>query len=283
MTSGKRNILNQLLKQWPQGAVLVCSKLREYGISQQLLSYYVKSNWLRKIGQGAFIRAGDKVDWTGALYAIQTQLCMKVYVGGKTALEFSGIQHFFHLGSGGVVWLFGQKGEKLPRWFCDDNKLHRWNVKIKYITSTLFKDQQLGLQQREIGRHIITNSVVSKHLSDYSIVISSIERAILELLYLIPSEQSLEEAKYLMEGLMTMRPDLLQKLLENCNSIKTKRLFIFLADFCRLPCLAHLDLSKINLGNGKRVIGKGGYYIAKYQLSIPKNFVNTFKEEFESD
>jgi len=63
----------------------------------------------------------------------------------------------------------------------------------------------------------------------------------------------------------------------------TEPLFLFLADFCNLPCFKQLDLKKINLGKGKRCIGTGGRYIAKYLISIPENFVNTFLEEFEDN
>lgn len=71
----------------------------------------------------------------------------------------------------------------------------------------------------------------------------------LELLYLVPKEQSLEEAKYLMEGLMTLRSKLLQTLLEQCQSIKVKRCFalkggaainIFIRDLPRYSIDIHL-------------------------------------------
>ena len=101
------------------------------------------------------------------------------------------------------------------------------------------------------------------------------------MLYLVPSQQTLIESKYLIEGLMTLRPDLLQLLLTQCQSVKVKRLFLFLANLCRLPCLEHLDLSKVDLGKGKRMIGEGGHYVPKYQLSVSKNFADTFKEEIE--
>ena len=45
--------------------------------------------------------------------------------------------------------------------------------------------------------------------------------------------------------------------------------------------LQQLNLARIDLGSGKRVIGKGGRYIAKHRISIAEYFVNTFLEEFE--
>lgn len=64
----------------------------------------------------------------------------------------------------------------------------------------------------------------------YSIKVSVPERAIMELLSLVPKEESFEGAAYLMEGLGTLRPTLVQTLLEHCRFVKVKRLFMFLAE-----------------------------------------------------
>ncbi|MBA2654866.1 MAG: type IV toxin-antitoxin system AbiEi family antitoxin domain-containing protein [Gammaproteobacteria bacterium] len=61
----------------------------------------------------------------------------------------------------------------------------------------------------------------------------------------------------------------MQELLEKCTSIKVKRLFLFFADTNQLPCFKYLDLTALNLGKGKRVIGNGGMFVPKYQLSVP--------------
>lgn len=258
--------INQLLKVWPSGTVAVQAWLNIKKISKDLTKQYVRSHWLERIGRGAFIKSGSKVDWIGGLYALQAQMNLDVHAGGKTALNLLGIHHFVHLDAGDVVWLFGKRGEILPKWFVKNSGWDQSQSNIKYITTTLFDVSHLGLQE-----HSFSN--------EYAVRVSSPERAILEMLYLVPSQQTLIESKYLIAGLMTLRPDLLQSLLEACQSVKVKRLFLFLADLCHLPCLEHLDLSKIDLGKGKRMIGEGGCYVSKYQISVSKNFVNTFKEE----
>ena len=271
MTSGNKNKLNQLLKLWPSGMPITHNDLKKMHIYQQLVSCYVKSGWLEPLGRGAFKKAGDQVNWLDALTYIQTNLHKPVHLAAKTALEFAGVQHFYHPNTGTPVWLFGQTGQRLPAWFLSGDTKRTWGRTINYLTPTLFLDDTLGLSQQHLEQYV---------QSDSKTLISSLERAMLESLYLVPKLQSLEEAKYLMEGLVTLRPKLLQKLLEQCTSIKVKRLFLFLADFCQLPCFKHLDVGLINLGSGKRVIGTGGYYIGKYKLSLPKKFVNTFHEEF---
>lgn len=51
----------------------------------------------------------------------------------------------------------------------------------------------------------------------------------MEMLYLVPKVHSFEEADLIMESLSTLRGDLLQKLLEKCNSVKVKRMFLYLS------------------------------------------------------
>ena len=63
--------------------------------------------------------------------------------------------------------------------------------------------------------------------------------------------------------------DVVQKLLEQCNSIKIKRIFLYLAEKLELPCFKRLILKKMNLGKGKRVIVKGGKLDTKYNITIP--------------
>jgi hypothetical protein len=104
----------------------------------------------------------------------------------------------------------------------------------------------------------------------FSIQISTRERAALELLYLIPEKQQYEEAKALFEGLQGLRPKLVQSLLEDCTSIKAKRLFLHLAEETNQPWFSELKIERVTLGKGKRVIGEGGRFDSKYNISVPK-------------
>jgi len=74
-----------------------------------------------------------------------------------------------------------------------------------------------------------------------------------------------EEAKNLMQGLLTLRPIRLQELLENCVSIKAKRIFLYLAEYCNMPWLNKLTLDNISLGSGKRQVEENGQLDTKYQ------------------
>lgn len=247
----KNHKLNYLLNEWVPGTVLLSSWLEKQGYSTSLLAQYRKNSWIASIGYGANIRPKDKVDWTGGLVALQEQAGLLVHVGGKSALQLQGYAHFLPLGKNTVVTLFGPSGIKPPLWFLK----HSWDVKIFYTMSGIFSKQDLGMTQKNMGA--------------YFIKISAPERAILEVLHLIPHEESYEEAKLLMEGLSTLRPKLIQELLEHCSSVKVKRLFMHLAEKCNHDWGKELTKEKIDFGKGKRMIVRGGYFDPKYNISVP--------------
>jgi len=82
-----------------------------------------------------------------------------------------------------------------------------------------------------------------------------------EVCYDVPDKESYEEAGLLMEGLTTLRPDLVQELLKECRSVKAKRLFMYLAEKQGHAWVKKLDLGKIDFGSGNH-----GTYDAKYQI-----------------
>ena len=103
--------------------------------------------------------------------------------------------------------------------------------------------------------------------------LSSPERAILECLYLTPTRFDMVECYQLLEGLANLRPKVMQELLEKCNSIKVKRLFLFMASKLNHQWLPFIDQDKIDLGTGDRILVNEGVYISKYKISVPKEVV----------
>ena len=77
-----------------------------------------------------------------------------------------------------------------------------------------------------------------------------------------------------MEGLNNLRPNQVQKLLEDCSSIKVKRLFLYLAEKANHNWVKHLNTERIDLGSGKRSIVKNGVYDSKYKITVPVELAN---------
>ncbi len=252
MTTKNRTKINKLVSDWPKGTVYTASHLKKLGYNYDLIRFYKKSHWIVPVGNGAYRLFNDTVEWYGGIYALQTQLGLSIHVGGKTALEIRGMSHYLSEKIN-RCFLYGHRGIKLPQWF----KHYNWNTKIHFVTTNLFPKS-------------LPDSFSNYPHRDFNIRISSPERAAMEMLYHIPEEQGFDEAQKIMENLFTLRPAIVQKLLENCKSIKVKRLFMYMAEKHTLPWVDDLNLTKVNFGSGERLIVKSGRLDKKYKITVPK-------------
>lgn len=251
MPSNNAIKINNLLKTAPRSAVLTTAWLKKHGISNKLAWWYVKSGWFKHVADGAYCFAGDTVTWAGAVAAIQHQLQLPIYPGAKTALQLLGKSHYISMDLQ-IIQLFAAPQTKLPRWL----QAPYWKESFKVYRPALFSSVNDAM-------------LTTLEINGQSITLSSPEKASLELCYLVPNEVTFTEAALTLEGLSRMRPKLMQKLLENCQSYKAKRLLLYLAEYFEHQWLAEIDLSRVDLGKGKRVIAGGGHYNAKYKISVP--------------
>lgn len=254
MSTDSKLKINQLLSSHPSGIVYLSSWLVKQGYSLDLQKRYRKSDWFTSIGTGAMIRSGEDVGYEGAIYALQKQAGLFIHPGGKTALALLGKLHYLEL-SQKRVSLFGGKSERLPVWCVR----YDWGIKLDYHSSS-FLPPDIGLTEIE--------------LKTFSIKVSNAARALMECLYLAPKKQTLLECYQLMEGLNNLRPDLVQNLLENCTSIKVKRLFLYMAEKASHSWFPHIKTKTMDLGSGKRSIVEDGVYNRKYKITVPKELEN---------
>jgi hypothetical protein len=243
--------INRLINLWTVGTPSATSYLNDIGFSRDLLVKYKNSGWLESFGRGAYIRSGDRVTWLGALFTLQAQLGLSVHAGGKTALERKGYAHYLPARQK-RVFLYGPRGLILPAWFKGD----RFGVEFVVTRTNIFPPES-----RE--------GFTEFQEKDFSVRISSPERAMLEMLHLVPLKVGFDEARLVMGNLVTLRPEVVQGLLEACRSVKVKRLFLYMAENQGHAWLSQVDLSKVDLGKGKRMIVSNGRYDAKYQITVP--------------
>lgn len=254
MHNKPRSKINRLISHWPRGTLATASYLNTKGFSHDLLTKYKNSGWIQSFGRGAYILNGDKVEWPGALYALQTQQGLSLHPGGKTALELKGYAHYLPSRER-KIFLYGTQGLVLPSWFKGDHL----GVNITLIRTNLFPmDNETGFSEFKEREFILK--------------ISAPERAAMEMLHLVPGKVGFDEAFLVMENLATLRPELVKKLLILCRSIKVKRLFMFMAEEHGHPWASDLDLSMVDLGKGKRMIVPKGRFVRKYQITVPKDY-----------
>ena len=250
MSVEKDKKLKRLLEHWPDGHVGTSKWLNQYKISAQLAQRYLKSGWIKSIGRGAYKKSNNNIHWYSGLNALQTQLGKDIHLGGPSALLVQGTSHYIRFG-GETMYLFMSLKNKLPKWF----DMYNWGVKIMPIKTSVFPEIT-GISELEY--------------KNVRIKASDKERAILECLYLAPKSMDLLECYQLVESLQSIRPVIMQSLLEQCSSIKVKRLFLYMAKKARLPVWEYLKLDNIKLGQGDRAIVEEGVYVSEFKISIPK-------------
>ena len=230
------------------------SWLLDNGISYELQRNYKKFQWLQSIGKGAMFRTGDEPTIYSALSSMNQQLNKHFHIGAMTALDMQGYSHYLPMGKQTVV-LFSPRNEYFPKWLLE----YDWNVILRTFKTEYFPDSSSIMEMQQDG---------------FTLLVSERERAFMECLLLAPEYYNLTDLYYVMESLTTLRPVVVQELLENSKSVKVKRLFLYMAEKAAHPWFKHLDLSKIDLGNGKRMLVKNGVYNSKYQITLPRDLVN---------
>jgi hypothetical protein len=248
--------INKILQDLPRNVVATTKWLGLYGIGSDLLHRYKQSHWFTTIGHGAVIRTGDNPSWAGAVYALQEQLKLPVHIGGKSAIGYQGHAHYLPLGKE-IVTLYCPYKTDIPKWFVN----YDWKVNLKIKVINLFKsDTDETIKKREV--------------QGFPLMVSSLERALFEILADVPGNQTLDESLKIIESLNTLNPGILQTLLETCNSIKVKRLFLLLAEKANHQWLQRLKIETIDLGSGNRVLYKGGTLNKKYKITILRDWAD---------
>jgi hypothetical protein len=209
-----KNPIKSLQTRVPRGCPLDISTLSQLGISSALAHYYLTSGWLQRLGRGVFALPNDTLEVNACVKFLAGRI-PGLHVGGKTALAWRGILH--NLSERESIWLFGDLSTTLPRWFTD-------RFAVTYLKRKLFSTRL----PHDFGLSPLPETPDGP-------LVSEPERALLELLSEVGLRVSVEEARNIMEGLGSPRPETLQVLLKHCNRIKVVRLCVSWAKELNLP------------------------------------------------
>ena len=273
MAVQKRNKLNQLKRSLPEGLLVDAAWLENRGYSRSLRSHYVASDWLEQPCRGVFQRPRGKLRWEQVAISLQSLLDYPVAVGGRTALNMQGHAHYLRH-SQPPTHLYGYSG--LPGWLARLNldqpfvchNSHRLFPTLSFPQGKIPLDY---LKSEDSGKTLNCGlRIVSWGQWHWPLVLSTPERAYLELLDELPGKETFDEVDKIMEGLVNLSPRRVQMLLENTRSIKVKRLFLFFAHRHGHRWLNHLQEEKINLGTGKRKLVQNGVLDPNYLITVPE-------------
>jgi len=273
----KRYPLNQLLTSLVPGLVVDAAWLKAQGISRTSIHDYVQHGWLERIAPRVYRRptaAGGEssLRWDIAIVSAQRIGTPTFYAGGLTALELLGQGHYARLGAERTVHLYDPQGTA-PSWLLALST----DATMILHKRKLFADPELGLEWRRLdfGTGRIGATVPSpdpREPWDYFMRIAGAERAAVEMMEMVGATLGFEHADIVFEGLTTLRPRLLSSLLESCESVRAKRLFLLFTDRHGHGWAKHLYRENVNLGRGKRQIVPGGRLDPRYQITVPRDF-----------
>ncbi|MCY4264690.1 MAG: type IV toxin-antitoxin system AbiEi family antitoxin domain-containing protein [Gammaproteobacteria bacterium] len=270
MSEQNKSKINRLEQLLPEGLLVDASWLEERGYYRSLRAKYVSSGWLEQPVRGVYRRPRGELGWEQLVISLQTLLELPVSIGGRTALELQGHTHYVSP-SQQSIHLYSD--EKLPAWL---DKLPLEQVFIRHNRQRFLPpceqpNEALSLDQTAPESKVLKGAlrVIPWGQWNWPLVMSTPERAYLELLDELPRHETFHMADVIMEGLVNLGPRRMQALLEQTTSIKVKRLFLFFADRHRHQWFSRIDQDAIDLGSGKRVLEKGGKLDPVYQITVP--------------
>lgn len=265
--------LNQLEHDLPEGLVVDAAWLSRNGYSTALRSKYVATGRLEQPVRRVYRRSRGSLGWEQVVISLQTLLSQPLVVGGRTALDLQGFAHYVS-DSVREVHLYGDAPP--PSWLA---KLELGVAFHFHNAARLFPAMPVPVSAPDLGAFVLkTSAETDAHFTiqtwgqwDWPMILSTPERALLELLDELPARESFHQVDMLMEGLVNLRPGRMQRLLTECQSVKVKRLFFFFADRHPHAWRKRLDATAVDLGHGKRMLVRGGRLDKRYQITVPED------------
>lgn len=269
--------LKPFLDAAPEGFLVDAKWLTGRGIARASIHDYAARGWLVPVARGVYRRpvAGEAaspevLDWRLVVLSIQNLLDADLHVGGASALRLFGHEHYLALGGEPDVFLYG---DGAPRWLARVKADARFVLRRR----TLFGDDLTGVERRslDLSTRTVSSEDVAKARRPWTwpLLVSSVERAVFELLNELPQEESFDNVDAIFQGLTELRPKQLMALLAACRSVKTKRLFFLFADRHQHGWRKHLDKSVVDLGVGDRQLIEHGRLHPIYKITVPAAFV----------
>lgn len=263
MSSKRRQMrknINWLFLHTHPGQVMLQTWLTSQGIDRRSSSKYVKEGLLNRLDTGVYYRTGKEPGWADAVHCLQTQWNDQVHLSGLTSLNLQGSAHYLELGNT-RIWLNLPPRVYLPKWLqkMPDVKWHSTaNNRLDCGNSGFLKDiavssLQLKCSTAELAAYEIANNVP-------------------ELIEFIHADE-------LFQGLISLNPKKLQLILSASQSIKTNRVFMFLAQRNKHKWFERLQMADIKMGSGTRQIEVGGRLNTEFQITVPATLIRNITED----
>lgn len=214
METNKKYSIKKLITQLDWDAPYSTQDLIAFGLRATQAAYLAESGWLKRLGRGAYQVPNGRLDRDKSIAFLSAKIA-GLHMGGKTALAWRGVRH--NLANEERLLLWGDKSAQIPNWFTQ-------SFNAAYQTTKIF-DKNLpsgyGIAPLPGGHQ--------------EVMVSTPERALLELFSDTGKFQSLEETMKIAEGTRNLRLDALETLLTHTIRVKIVRLAKAFAEEFELP------------------------------------------------
>lgn len=246
----------------PYGSIASRKWLMQQGLADYTLANHLRSGKLKSLSQGIYYWTDVPIRWQKVVSSLHQFYNAEIVVGGLSALSLQGLAHYLQVNKKFSLDLYTKKSA--PRW----------------LRALFEKIDGLSISWHSVGRlwddDMPEQVGIKKWHEDGAyeeFLLSSPERAIFEILHLVPGSLSFSYVDELFQGMTQLSPRRLKDLLKYCKSVKVMRLFFWFTDKYNYPWRNHLRVEDYNLGSGKRCIVKDGALDKKYNITVPREYV----------
>lgn len=245
---------------FPPGAAASRKWLLEQGVQGYTIDNYLRSGKLELLQKGIYCWKGFDLKWQALVASLPRVESDDLHIGGVTALNMQGAGHYLQMSSDISLSLYSHQtvSKRIEKLFSTSVD----------VTPLFFTSGSIWNKNTSFNFGLIE---WKDPAWDEAFYLSTIERAILEVLHITPKYFSFNQADELFQGLTTLSPRRLKTLLTSCKSIKVKRLFFWFADRYKYSWLKHLNTEDYDLGSGKRSLVEGGVLDKKYLITLPRD------------
>ena len=240
----------------PEGQLVNRAWLQLRGAGRPLVDSWLRSGKLNAVSHGLYRRPGPPLKWEQVVYSLN-EMGVRVHVGGRSALELQGLAHYLPLQ--GITRVSLYTTSRVPAWvqaFPGDYTftVHRRRL-FKASPSAAIRPKPFGAW-------------------DWPVPYATVELALFELLADVRQVADFEFADKFFESATALRPALVRELLLACSHVLAKRLFLWFAARHQQAWFRKLDTKGIDLGNGKRLVIRGGAFDAHYRITVPRTMTH---------
>lgn len=246
----------------PAGQFAIREFLLARGFGEHSISNLLRSGEMVRLARGVYTQ-NEPLTVPGIVRSLQ-RMGSDLVVGSNTALRLHGVEPAKPADLFASISLSGS--DRPPKW------IFKWDDRVRI--------QHLGTKRLFRFDRTATGGALSKRshfVTEFgwlgvTFSMSSVERALFEVLSEVPDRVTFEGANSLMVRASEVVSQLtLRRLLERTVSLKVKRLFLWFAEGLEYECVDHLDVAR-HIGSGRRQLATQGRFVNKYLMTVPRDF-----------